>query len=247
MTRSGNHVMIPLQRSDDGCAAGGVPAEGAPIIAAFGPAIGGPHTVGWAAFGGICCGGAAVLCSVLPEGRGAAVGLALLGALFGAIELRRIRRHGGARRGLAGASLGIALLVCVGVLASQVAFASAGDRRLPLAPVASDRTDAPPLAEDISVRIGTATLGTSADGIAQFSLAFTVTNRGDRASSVAIDFDALGPRGRVITRDSAYVADLAAGQSAASSAFNIVSAKLAPTLKEATFRVGRVGRVGGFE
>lgn len=222
---------ISLQRS--------APAADAPIVAGFAPATGSRETVGKAAAGGVCCGGAAVLCSVLPAGGGAAAALAVVGALFGTVQFRRVRRRGGAGRGAAGAAAGIAILVCVGVLASQAAFASAGGPGPPAAPGLAGRADDPPYTKDGSVRIGAATLDRTTDGLTQFSVTFTVTNRSARTRSVDVDFYALGPRGNVITRDSAYVEGLAAGQSASSGVFHVVGPRLPRQLDRATFHVGQ--------
>lgn len=222
---------IPRQRQ------AGPDTADASIIAGFGPTEGAHRAGHRSASFGLCCGGAAVLCSVLPGGRGAAIGLSALGAIFAVVTLRGIRRRGGAARGPVQVCVGFVLVVCVGLLASQVAFASADGRSRSAEPGPVERTAVTTPAGVPPVRIGLTSVAKTADGLVGFSLAFTVTNPADRTRSVDVGFRALGPRGDVIARDSAHVANLGAGQSAVSSVFNLVGPGRAYALKRATFQV----------
>lgn len=134
-------------------------------------------------------------------------------------------------RGHRGAVISLLLGMVAGMLCLVAIYAKAiegsGD--------ATDRATAEAL-QDLTVRFGEYT-ATERYGIKDGSLTVVVTNTSAERQTFDFKVEALHADGTRITTDTAYVADLAPGQSDEISMFDVASQKDVPLLGTAAFRV----------
>ncbi|MGQ0842493.1 MAG: hypothetical protein ACT4QF_00010 [Sporichthyaceae bacterium] len=157
--------------------------------------------------------------------------------LFALVARRRARRQGGE---MALAGLVLAVFAAIGLVASASAFGSvAGPQTPTLAPTVGP--DGKPSAavvgvvgRDIDVVFGATHVELEEFGLRRMNVPVTITNRTDRRLNLDLDFAARSS-GKTVTTDSAYVADLAPGQSAQIRIFNIVNDRLLDELAKAEF------------
>lgn len=192
----------------------------------------------------VFCGAVALLLAIFPAARIAAAAFCGLGLFLGITTLHRVKNRGGAGRELAIAGIVLGGLAAAGTLASLAAFGSVTAREpaLPDDAVAAPALSASEitkkvLADELDVQIGTFSLGLDPSGIMESSLTITVTNKSRATKTFDIKLEALSPKGKQLTVDSAYVVNLGAGQTANVSTFKIVNNELAPELKNADFKV----------
>lgn len=192
----------------------------------------------------VLCGALALVFAIVPSGRVAGGVFCSLGLFLGMTTLRLVRHRGGAGRELAIAGVVLGGLAAAGTLASLAAFGSVIHRE----PAKPDVVTAAPalsaseitkrtLAEDLKVEIGTFSLGLDPSGIMSSQLTIVVTNTSHETKSFDVKLEALSPKGKKLTEDSAFVVNLEAGQTANAKVFSIVSNQLAPQLKDAEFKV----------
>ena len=141
------------------------------------------------------------------------------------------------------AALVLAVLSAVGLIASKAAFGEVAESNANPGPSAAPGVPAPSagvrnvLGTVITVSFGAARTELEDTGKHMVSVPVTVANIDGHAGSYDLTFQALDSKGRLITTDSAYVADLAGRQSAQLRVFNIVNDTLVAQLMKAQFRV----------
>ncbi|MGQ0846376.1 MAG: CARDB domain-containing protein [Sporichthyaceae bacterium] len=178
---------------------------------------------------------AVVLCLVPIVNLFAAL-LAILGFVFGLVGWLGARKgkRGGRGKALAGTIL--AAVALVGAIGSSALYAAAVVEASESLNRSFGGATAQVLAEDLTVEFGSYT-ATESYGIRDGSLTVTVTNKGTERQSFDFKVDAVNADGTRIATDSAYVPDLAPGQSDEITMFDFASQKDIPLLKKASFEV----------
>lgn len=200
-----------------------------------------------AARASVLCGLVAFGTIFVPPARVYGVGACVVALLLAVIARRRNRLtlRQGSEIPLAG--LILAAFAGIGLVASASAFGSVAAPAPSVAPSVSP--DGPPAAApgngqsgrvagtDLDVVFGVQHVELEDSGLRTMNLPVTVTNRSDRSASFDIDFEARDAAGKSITTDTAYVPNLAAGQSAQLRVFNLVNDRLLEELGMAGFVV----------
>ncbi|MFI2103952.1 FxLYD domain-containing protein [Isoptericola sp. NPDC019693] len=178
---------------------------------------------------------ALVLCFV-PIINNFAFFLALVGLVFGIIGLVKTRK-GAPRKGIAIASIIVAVIAGIGVVASQAFYSNALDSvSADLDKISGDATEQV-LADDVTVEIGDFTADEDEYGLATTALPVTLTNTSDETQSYDVTVEAVDESGQRIAEDVAYVSDLRAGQSQQVDVFQFVEEGDLDAMRDATFEV----------
>lgn len=192
---------------------------------------------------------ALMLCFV-PIVNNFAFALAFIGLVFGIVGLIRARK-GAARRGLAIATIIIAVLSGIGVLASQAIYGAAIDEVSESLDEATqeldesiDRMDGNAtediLANDLSVEIEAFDGEADEYGLVTSKLPVTLTNTADDVHSYNVQIEAIDASGARIGDDYASTSELGSGQSESFDLFQFVSEDELPALQDAEFRIVEV-------
>ncbi|MGQ0466477.1 MAG: hypothetical protein ACT4QG_14280 [Sporichthyaceae bacterium] len=154
---------------------------------------------------------------------------------------RRARRQGSEIRP---ASLVLAIFAAIGLIASVTAFGSVESptQGTPIvSPTSSPDGKPAPVSgvvgEDIDVVFGTPRIELDEFGLQRLSVPMTITNKTKNDASFDFDLEARTPSGELVTTDTAYVPNLAPGQSAQIRVFNFVNEKLIEKLAKAEYSV----------
>lgn len=200
-----------------------------------------------AARASVLCGLAAFGAIFVPPARTYGVGACVLALLLAVISRRRNRLTLRAGSEIPLAGLILAAFAGIGLVASASAFGSVAEPAPSIAPSVSpdgvpavapgNGQSARVAGADLDVLFGVPHVELEDSGLRTMNLPVTVTNRSDRRASFDIDFEARDSSGKSITTDSAYVPDLAAGQSAQLRVFNLVNDRLLEELGKAGFVV----------
>lgn len=186
-------------------------------------------------------GGIALGCAVVPMLRWAAIGFGTAALLMGITSLGSSKRNG-ARRDSAWIAIALSILAAFGMVASQTVFDSVHSKKTPVAnPAPIEQVQAATteqvLKSQARVDIGKVFSELDPSGVKQTSLAMSVTNISGKTLSFDLEIVAIDATGKVITRDSAYIPTLEAGQAASVRVFNLLGDDMASKLATATFRV----------
>jgi hypothetical protein len=144
------------------------------------------------------------------------------------------------------AGLLLAIGSAVGLLGAPAAFGSVSDagKTAPVAataPAAADTNSSLPTAQvltrDVTVTFGSPYTELDNTGLLMATVPVSVQNITDETASYNLQFAARDATGQLITTDSAFVPDVAAGQTAQVRVFNIVNNTLVPKLMKAHYSV----------
>jgi hypothetical protein len=169
-----------------------------------------------------------------------------LAAVLALASWRRSRVHSRPPRITAWAGLFMAAVAGVGLVGTPAAFGSVSEAgstppAAAPAPAAADSdstlstTDV--LTRDITVSFGSPYTQLDNTVLVMATVPVSVRNITDHAASYNLQFAARDATGRVITTDSAFVPNVAAGQTAQIRVFNIVNSTLVPRLMSAHYSV----------
>lgn len=186
-------------------------------------------------------GGIALGCAIVPMLRWAAIGFGTAALLMGITSLGSPKRNG-ARRDTAWIAIALAILAAFGMVASQTVFDSVGSKKGPAvnpAPIEAVQaaTTEQVLKSQAKVDIGKTFTELDSSGIKQTSLAMTISNISGKTLTFDLEVVAIDAKGKVITRDTAFVPTLENGQSANIRVFNLLGDDIASKLATATFQV----------
>lgn len=132
--------------------------------------------------------------------------------------------------GIAIASIVVATLAAVVVLASQAYYSYEVDK------ITGDATEEV-LGTDVDVSFGTYTLKKGSYGSIESSLPVRVTNLTDERASFAVQIEATDADGNRITEDTVFFNELAPGQAQVVKAFQFVSRDDYETMRSARFSI----------
>lgn len=162
---------------------------------------------------GLILGIIALVLSAMPIINNFAFILGVVGLIFGIVGVVGTRDKKKSGKGMAVASVIIAALACVIVLASQAVYSAALDEAgAQLDKVTGDATEEI-LGSEVDVTLGDLTMKKGSYGMVESSMPITVKNLTDESHSYQIQVEAVNASGDRITQDYAYMNDLAAGQS----------------------------------
>jgi hypothetical protein len=173
--------------------------------------------------------------------RWAAIGFGTAALLMGITSLGSPKRNG-ARRDTAWIAIALSILAAFGMVASQTVFDSVHPKKAPVAnPAPIEQVQAATteqvLRSQAKVDIGKVFSELDPSGVKQTSLAVAVTNISGKTLSFDLEIVAIDAKGKVITRDSAFIPTLEGGQAASVRVFNLLGDDMASKLATATFRV----------
>jgi len=186
-------------------------------------------------------GGIALGCAVVPMLRWAAIGFGTAALLMGITSLGSPRRNG-ARRDTAWIAIALAILAAFGMVASQTVFGAVHPKKAPAvntAPieVVEAATTEQVLKNQAKIDIGKVFTELDPSGVKQTSLAMALTNISGKTLTFDVEVVAIDAKGKVITRDSAFIPTLENGQAASVRVFNLLGDDMAAKLATATFQV----------
>lgn len=195
-----------------------------------------------AAIVGLILGIIALVLSVMPIINNFAFILGVVGLIFGIVGVVGTRDKKKSGKGMAVASVIIAALACVIVLASQAVYSAALDEAGAQLDKATGDATEEILGSEVDVTLGDLTMKKGSYGMVESSMPITVKNLTDESHSYQIQVEAVNASGDRITQDYAYMNDLAAGQSQTVKAFTYVSSDEYDAMKKATVKLVSVSQ-----
>jgi hypothetical protein len=195
-----------------------------------------------AAIVGLILGIIALVLSAMPIINNFAFILGVVGLIFGIVGVVGTRDKKKSGKGMAVASVIIAALACVIVLASQAVYSAALDEAGAQLDKATGDATEEILGSEVDVTLGDLTMKKGSYGMVESSMPITVKNLTDESHSYQIQVEAVNASGDRITQDYAYMNDLAAGQSQTVKAFTYVSSDEYDAMKKATVKLVSVSQ-----
>ena len=195
-----------------------------------------------AAIVGLILGIIALVLSATPIINNFAFILGVVGLIFGIVGVVGTRDKKKSGKGMAVASVIIAALACVIVLASQAVYSAALDEAGAQLDKATGDATEEILGSEVDVTLGDLTMKKGSYGMVESSMPITVKNLTDESHSYQIQVEAVNASGDRITQDYAYMNDLAAGQSQTVKAFTYVSSDEYDAMKKATVKLVSVSQ-----
>lgn len=195
-----------------------------------------------AAIVGLILGIIALVLSAMPIINNFAFILGVVGLIFGIVGVVGTRDKKKSGKGMAVASVIIAALACVIVLASQAVYSAALDEAGAQLDKATGDATEEILGSKVDVTLGDLTMKKGSYGMVESSMPITVKNLTDESHSYQIQVEAVNASGDRITQDYAYMNDLAAGQSQTVKAFTYVSSDEYDAMKKATVKLVSVSQ-----
>lgn len=195
-----------------------------------------------AAIVGLFLGIIALVLSAMPIINNFAFILGVVGLIFGIVGVVGTRDKKKSGKGMAVASVIIAALACVIVLASQAVYSAALDEAGAQLDKATGDATEEILGSEVDVTLGDLTMKKGSYGMVESSMPITVKNLTDESHSYQIQVEAVNASGDRITQDYAYMNDLAAGQSQTVKAFTYVSSDEYDAMKKATVKLVSVSQ-----
>lgn len=195
-----------------------------------------------AAIVGLILGIIALVLSAMPIINNFAFILGVVGLIFGIVGVVGTRDKKKSGKGMAVASVIIAALACVIVLASQAVYSAALDEAGAQLDKATGDATEEILGSEVDVTLGDLTMKKGSYGMVESSMPITVKNLTDESHSYQIQVEAVNASGDRITQDYAYMNDLAAGQSQTVKAFIHVSSDEYDAMKKATVKLVSVSQ-----
>lgn len=195
-----------------------------------------------AAIVGLILGIIALMLSAMPIINNFAFILGVVGLIFGIVGVVGTRDKKKSGKGMAVASVIIAALACVIVLASQAVYSAALDEAGAQLDKATGDATEEILGSEVDVTLGDLTMKKGSYGMVESSMPITVKNLTDESHSYQIQVEAVNASGDRITQDYAYMNDLAAGQSQTVKAFTHVSSDEYDAMKKATVKLVSVSQ-----
>ena len=195
-----------------------------------------------AAIVGLILGIIALVLSAMPIINNFAFILGVVGLIFGIVGVVGTRDKKKSGKGMAVASVIIAALACVIVLASQAVYSAALDEAGAQLDKATGDATEEILGSEVDVTLGDLTMKKGSYGMVESSMPITVKNLTDESHSYQIQVEAVNASGDRITQDYAYMNDLAAGQSQTVKAFTRVSSDEYDAMKKATVKLVSVSQ-----
>lgn len=195
-----------------------------------------------AAIVGLILGIIALVLSAMPIINNFAFILGVVGLIFGIVGVVGTRDKKKSGKGMAVASVIIAALACVIVLASQAVYSAALDEAGAQLDKATGDATEEILGSEVDVTLGDLTMKKGSYGMVESSMPITVKNLTDESHSYQIQVEAVNASGDRITQDYAYMNDLAAGQSQTVNAFTHVSSDEYDAMKKATVKLVSVSQ-----
>lgn len=195
-----------------------------------------------AAIVGLILGIIALVLSAMPIINNFAFILGVVGLIFGIVGVVGTRDKKKSGKGMAVASVIIAALACVIVLASQAVYSAALDEAGAQLDKATGDATEEILGSEVDVTLGDLTMKKGSYGMVESSMPITVKNLTDESHSYQIQVEAVNASGDRITQDYAYMNDLAAGQSQTVKAFPYVSSDEYDAMKKATVKLVSVSQ-----
>lgn len=195
-----------------------------------------------AAIAGLILGIIALVLSAMPIINNFAFILGVVGLIFGIVGVVGTRDKKKSGKGMAVASVIIAALACVIVLASQAVYSAALDEAGAQLDKATGDATEEILGSEVDVTLGDLTMKKGSYGMVESSMPITVKNLTDESHSYQIQVEAVNASGDRITQDYAYMNDLAAGQSQTVKAFTHVSSDEYDAMKKATVKLVSVSQ-----
>ena len=195
-----------------------------------------------AAIVGLILGIIALVLSAMPITNNFAFILGVVGLIFGIVGVVGTRDKKKSGKGMAVASVIIAALACVIVLASQAVYSTALDEAGAQLDKATGDATEEILGSEVDVTLGDLTMKKGSYGMVESSMPITVKNLTDESHSYQIQVEAVNASGDRITQDYAYMNDLAAGQSQTVKAFTYVSSDEYDAMKKATVKLVSVSQ-----
>ena len=195
-----------------------------------------------AAIVGLILGIIALVLSAMPIVNNFAFILGVVGLIFGIVGVVGTRDKKKSGKGMAVASVIIAALACVIVLASQAVYSAALDEAGAQLDKATGDATEEILGSEVDVTLGDLTMKKGSYGMVESSMPITVKNLTDESHSYQIQVEAVNASGDRITQDYAYMNDLAAGQSQTVKAFTHVSSDEYDAMKKATVKLVSVSQ-----
>lgn len=195
-----------------------------------------------AAIVGLILGIIALVLSAMPIINNFAFILGVVGLIFGIVGVVGTRDKKKSGKGMAVASVIIAALACVIVLASQAVYSVALDEAGAQLDKATGDATEEILGSEVDVTLGDLTMKKGSYGMVESSMPITVKNLTDESHSYQIQVEAVNASGDRITQDYAYMNDLAAGQSQTVKAFTHVSSDEYDAMKKATVKLVSVSQ-----
>ena len=195
-----------------------------------------------AAIVGLILGIIALVLSAMPIINNFAFILGVVGLIFGIVGVVGTRDKKKSGKGMAVASVIIAALACVIVLASQAGYSAALDEAGAQLDKATGDATEEILGSEVDVTLGDLTMKKGSYGMVESSMPITVKNLTDESHSYQIQVEAVNASGDRITQDYAYMNDLAAGQSQTVKAFTYVSSDEYDAMKKATVKLVSVSQ-----
>ncbi len=195
-----------------------------------------------AAIVGLILGIIALVLSAMPIINNFAFILGVVGLIFGIVGVVGTRDKKKSGKGMAVASVIIAALACVIVLASQAVYSAALDEAGAQLDKATGDATEEILGSEVDVTLGDLTMKKGSYGMVESSMPITVKNLTDESHSYQIQVEAVNASGDRIMQDYAYMNDLAAGQSQTVKAFTYVSSDEYDAMKKATVKLVSVSQ-----
>lgn len=195
-----------------------------------------------AAIVGLILGIIALVLSAMPIINNFAFILGVVGLIFGIVGVVGTRDKKKSGKGMAVASVIIAALACVIVLASQAVYSAALDEAGAQLDKATGDATEEILGSEVDVTLGDLTMKKGSYGMVESSMPITVKKLTDESHSYQIQVEAVNASGDRITQDYAYMNDLAAGQSQTVKAFTYVSSDEYDAMKKATVKLVSVSQ-----
>ena len=174
--------------------------------------------------------------------------IAILAAIFGVVAVVSVSKSHGRKSGksIAIASIVVAVIAGVVVLASQAAYSSAVDEASKQLQDSADKMtgDATEqlLNTDIDVSLGDFTSSPTTYGTYDTKLVVTATNKNSEPKSYSIKVEAVDADGKRIKDDTAYFNQLGSNQSQDVEIFKFVSTDDVESLQGATFKIMSVSQ-----
>jgi hypothetical protein len=189
----------------------------------------------------------AVLALFVAPIRGIGLPACALAVLLGLVAWRRARRDDQPLSVQSWAGPVLAAMAAAALIGSPAAFGSVSDgHTTPALPatvpaagpaVQPGTTTAAVLSRDITVSFGAPHTLLDDTGQVMSTVPVSIANISGHSASFNVVFEARDAKGKLVTTDSAFVPDLAAGQTAQIRVFNLVNDKLVPNLLNAHYSV----------
>lgn len=192
----------------------------------------------------------AILGSWVPIINNVSFFFAIIALIFGIIGLKQIKKGKRVGQGLATATIIIAILAGVVVLASQAFYGKAVDevsQSINEAVSDSDGTNTDKLLENtVDVTLGQFVFDAGAEAEYSYDdttkLPITIKNKSSDKASFSVKIEAVDASGNRIADDTVYVSDLNAGQSQTEDAFKYVESDKLEAIKTASFKILSVSK-----